>query len=308
MSNLYYYFNNQSSFYFNIDGSRIFGGDIIQITMPNNNSNQSIFHLLEDDVSSYYTLNKMYISLSFSLDIGIYQLILEGNKNDYTNNTSDKIIIMIPIFNKTANTIEGPESAITKMNNVYISSIFKNMEMDETYNFTYGPNQDSVDMNLFLSGLNDAEFYPKIIDSNNIYKVIIFKKSNLSVNEPSSNLLLSSLTYNPKYQIFTDNAAQKKQIKVESNGIAITTTTETDIYIDCSPTNNIGEEVDIYTSKNMDQLKLFKINDLKVWAFRFVTIFIILLIIILIIKLFQVTINGSTPTIEPKIQGPNRPT
>ena len=295
MSNLYYYFNNQTTFYYDVDGSRRMGGDVIQITMPNNNSSQSIFNLVEDDSSShYYTLNKIYISLSFSADIGQYQLLLEGNKNDYTNNKTEQILIMIPIFNSATQTIKGPESAITQMNNVYISSIFKNMGLQETYNFSYGETDNSIDMNLFLSGNSPAYYFPKIIDTNNKYKVIIFKKSNLYINLPESNVLLATLSRRPNYDIFKDNASQMKNITVESNGIAITSSIETDIYIDCSPTNNVGEPVDIYTSKDLDQLKFFKINDLRVWAFRLVTIFIILLIIFIIIKIFQVTINGET--------------
>jgi len=69
----------------------------------------------------------------------------------------------------------------------------------------------------------------------------------------------------------------------------ITPSTETDIYIDCSPTDSKGESVAVYTSKNLDQLNFFKINDLKVWAFRFITFFVLLLIIFIVIKFFQIT-------------------
>jgi hypothetical protein len=301
MPNLYYYFNKQSSFYFNLDYRLIFGGDSIQITMPNNNSSQTIFNVLEDDNSShYYTLNTMYITLAFT-DIGQYQLVLEGNRNDYTNNNTDKIMIMIPIYINARNTIEGADSPITKMNNIYLSNIFQNMRLEETYNFSFGNNQvgsdeNTIDMNMFLTGNTAAFYFPKIVDSNTNYKLIIFKRSNLVVNltVPNTNVLLASLTKVPRYSVYTENSKQMKNIIVETNGMAITSTTETDIYIDCSPTNNIGEAVDIYTSKDMDQLKLFKINDVKVWAFRFVTIFIILLIIFVIIKIFQVSINGTT--------------
>ncbi len=238
----------------------------------------------------------MYISLSFKTDMGQYQLILEGNKNDYTNNTSDQILLMIPIFNDGEKTIKGPTSAITQMNNLYIDSIFKNMALQETYNFSY-KTENTVDMNLFLTGNSTAVYFPKIIDSNIKYKVIVFDKSNLFVKNPELNVLLSSLISRPSYnKLFVENSSQKKAITVESNGIAITSTIESDIYIDCSPTNNIGEAVDIYTSKDLDQLKFFKINDLRVWAFRLVTIFVILLIIFIIIKIFQVTINGQTNT------------
>ena len=290
MANLYYYFNKQTSFYYSADGSQILGGDVIQITMPTNNSNQTVFSLLDGNETNYYTLNSMFIALSFDPKLGMYQLILQGNKNDYTNNKTNQILLMIPILNKASDTINGVQSPITQINNIYIRSILKNMEFEGTYNFSYGENQDSVDMNKMLTGNTEAVYYSNVIDSNTKCNIIIFNKSNLYVVLPDIPLL-KTLTRRPLISKLNDSM---KKITVENNGMNIVSTTETDIYIDCSPTNNIGEKVDIYTSKDLDQLKLFKINDIKVWAFRFVTIFIILLIIFIIIKLFQVSINGKT--------------
>jgi hypothetical protein len=85
-----------------------------------------------------------------------------------------------------------------------------------------------------------------------------------------------------------------------NNGKPITKTTQQDIYIDCSPTNNLGQPVDIYSSKNLDQLAMFEINDLKVWAFRIITIFVIMLIVFVIIKIFQV--DGKPLPVQPSTQ------
>jgi hypothetical protein len=85
------------------------------------------------------------------------------------------------------------------------------------------------------------------------------------------------------------------EISTVNNGSAITKITEQDIYIDCSPTNNLGQPVDIYTSKNLDQLKMFEIHDLKIWAFRIITIFVIILIVFVIIKMFRID-DASPPT------------
>ena len=290
MANLYYFFNKQTSFYYTADGSQILGGDVIQISMPNNNSNQTVFSLLDGKETHYYTLNTMYIALSFDPKLAMYQLILQGNKNDFTNNKTSQILLMIPILNKGSNTILGLKSPITQINNIYIGSILKNMEFEGTYNFTYGENQDSVDMNKMLTSNSEAVYYPNIIDANIKSNIIIFNKSNIYVVLPEI-ALMKTLTRRP---LLSKLDVPMKNITVENNGMQIVSTTETDIYIDCSPTNNIGQAVDIYTSKDLDQLKLFKINDLKVWAFRFVTIFIILLIIFVIIKIFQVSINGKT--------------
>ena len=292
MANLYYYFNKQTTFSYSADGSTILGGDVIQITMPGNNSNQSIFSLVDGKETHYYTLNSMYVALSFEPEFGMYQLILQGNKNDYTNNTTNQILIMIPIFNKASDTINGAESPVTQLNNIYIKSILGGVSFDDSYTFTYGETEQSVDMNKMLSGNTEAAYYRNIIDSNIKSNIIIFKKSNLYVVLPeidSLKVLINRPSMSP-----LNNAIQK--ITVENNGMQIMATMETDIYIDCSPTNSIGEKVDIYTSKDLEQLEFFKINDLKVWAFRFVTIFIILLIIFVIIKLFQVSINGQTKT------------
>jgi len=296
MANLYYYFNKQTTFSYRADGSQILGGDVIQITMPGNNSNQSIFSLVDGKESHYYTLNSMYVALSFDPKDGAYQLILQGNKNDYTNNTTNQILIMIPIFNTATKTIKGADSPITQLNNIYIRSILENIQLgeneDNRYNFSYGETEQSVDMNKMLSGITEATYHPNIIDSNIKSNVIKFTTSNLYAAISTSEIVALELL-KTRPDVTKLNITTKK-ITVENNGMQIVSTIETDIYIDCSPTNSIGEKVDIYTSKDLDQLELFKINDLKVWAFRFVTIFIILLIIFVIIKLFQVTINGKT--------------
>ena len=294
MANVYYYFNKQTSFYYTADGSQILDGDIIQITMPNNNTNKSIFTLTDGKDTHYYTLNSMYLALSFDPKMGMYQLILQGNKNDYTNNKTNQILIMIPIFTKASDTIGKAESPITQINNIYLDGILKNMEFETTYNFSYKDSEDSIDMNKMLTGNTEAVYYPNVIDANINSNIIIFSKSNLYI-VMSETALMKTLTRRP---LLTKLNVPMKKITVESNGMEIVSTTETDIYIDCSPTNNVGEAVDIYTSKDLDQLKLFKINDLKVWAFRFVTIFIILLIIFIIIKLFQVSINGKSSVIN----------
>ena len=293
MANLYYYFNNQTSFYYNYDGSKILGGDVVQITMPNNNNSKSVFSLLDGNILHYYTLNSMYIALSFDPKLGKYQLILQGYKNDYANNTSSQILLMLPIFNYASNTINGGQSSVTQLNNIYINSILRNMEFEGTYNFTYGEMEDSVDMNYFLTNNSEAAYYANIVDSNVKTNVIVFSKSNFYVALPEIGLL-KGLKFRPDTTKLTGSGTQMQTITVESNGSGIISTTETDIYIDCSPTNNIGEAVDIYTSKDMDQLNFFQINDLKVWAFRFVTFFVMLLIIFVIIKIFQITINGKT--------------
>lgn len=293
MSQLSYYFNNQSSFYYSSDGQKILNGDVIQITMPNNNSSQSVMKLIDNGITSYYTLNSMYISLNINSSIdSMYQLIIQGNKNDYTDNAINQILIILPIFNSVDNTLEGTLNAITRINNIYISSLFNNITLSdkEPYMFSYGSNNQSegININQFLDNNNTANIYRNITDFNINYNIIHFQKSNFWIEKLPQISLLNNLLMKPKLPSTAPNS-----ITIANNSGPITTISESDIYIDCSPTNNIGEPVDIYTSKNLDQLNFFKINDLKVWAFRFITIFIIVLIIFIIIKIFQISENGN---------------
>ena len=291
---LSYYFNPQSSFYYTSDGTRILNGDVIQITMPNNNTSQSVFTLVDGKSKHFYTLNSMYITLSVNSYYGKYFLILQGNKNDHASNAKEQILIMLPVYDDVKNTMEGTVNSITRLNNLYIDSLLRNMELDATYNFSYGTNSSTIDMNNFIVDTSVAYYFPKIVNSNINYNIIFLTKSNLYFNPLPSKSLLGSLIKPMDVSSLLGNNI----IEIRNNGGPITSTTETDIYIDCSPTNNIGEKVDIYTSKDMDQLKFFKINDLKVWAFRFITIFVIILIIFIIIKIFQ--ISGSESGNESK--------
>jgi hypothetical protein len=300
---LTYYFNNQKTFYYN-PPSKLFAGDVIPISMSNNDSSKSVISFTNKGITSYYTLNSLFISLNTNDKIGsMYQLILQGNKNDYANNSTNQILFIIPIFKTLPETIEGKSTSITALNKLYISSILDNIVIGETYNFTYKNtartvDSDTIDMNQFLVGINEGKLYTNIIDSNTnyIYNIIEFESSNLFYNISSSVPELSNLL-----KTISIGTTESIPINILNNNGPISTITETDIYIDCSPTNNIGEAVDIYTSKNLDQLNLFQIDDLKIWAFRFITIFVILLIIFVTIKIFNIsektTLNTtSTPS------------
>jgi hypothetical protein len=88
---LTYYFNTQKTFYYN-PMAKLFGGDVIPISMSNNDSSKSVISFTNKGITSYYTLNSLYISKNFNDKIGaIYQLIIQGNKNDYANNSTNQI-------------------------------------------------------------------------------------------------------------------------------------------------------------------------------------------------------------------------
>ena len=160
-----------------------------------------------------------------------------------------------------------------------MKDIVQNMKSEYKYNILNG-----IDFNNFIPE-KSAKYYTYLYQNIN-YNIIQFKESTIWANliiPP----LLSKYTLINKFNITipSDNT----DIKVFNNHKSLAESYESnDIYIDCQPTNNTGQPVNVYTSKDLDQLKMLKIDDLKIWAFRIVTIFVIILIIFFIIKLFQI--------------------
>lgn len=300
MATLSYYFNSQTVFKYGNKPERFLSGindtnsDAFAIDLPNNDSSVPVISIkMEEGLPRFYSFNKIYISLTSLYDNkGIanskYQLILQGNLDNFTTNSSNQIIIIIPIFTTISSTIEGAENAVTNMNSNYLDVIFNNITEDGRQNYLNG-----VDFNQFLVGTSKANYYSNVTDSGSnpttVYTIIQFKESNLyqNLNIP----IWASFSVEPSMPSY-----EADTIIVKNNGNPITKITQQDIYIDCSPTNNLGQPVDIYTSKNLDQLAMFEINDLKVWAFRIITIFVIILIVFIIIKIFQ--INPPSSTVE----------
>ena len=300
MDTLSYYFNSQSVFQYN-DTTPLLSSignnnsNAVPVSLPNNDSSVPVISIKTDEgLPRYYSLNQIYLSLTSLYDgqgikDSMYQLILQGNLDNYTTNSSNQLLIIIPIFTNINATIEGVENSITNMNSTYLNTIFNNMIVDQRQNYVGG-----VDFNQFLSGTSKAKYYSNVTDSNTnpttIYTIIQFQKSNLYqyIKIPDW-ISFTSAPLMPEYDA--------DEIITINNGKPISKTTQQDIYIDCSPTNNLGQPVDIYTSKNLDQLAMFEINDLKVWAFRVITIFVIMLIVFVIIKIFQV--DGKPLPVEP---------
>jgi hypothetical protein len=292
MATLSYYFNSQNVFQYTTEPERLLSGindtnsNAFAVDVPNNDSSIPVISIkMDEGLPRYYSFNKIYISLtSLFNNQGIsnskYQLILQGNLDNFTTNSSNQIIIIIPIFTSISSTIEGVENSITNMNSNYLDVIFNNMSEDGRQNYLNG-----VDFNQFLVGTSKANYYSNVIDSGSnpttVYTIIQFKESNLYQDLKLPSWVL--FTVEPSMPTYDAD-----EIITINNGKPITKITQQDIYIDCSPTNNLGQPVDIYTSKNLDQLNMFEINDLKVWAFRIITIFVIILIVFVIIKIFQV--------------------
>jgi hypothetical protein len=298
---LSYYFDNVQTIQYN-PPTLLLSGDVLPITMPYNNSSKSVMTLTHKGTTSYYTLNSLYISLNSNNKIKtMYQLIIEGNKNDYANNSTNKFLFIIPIFNNVAETIQGNIDDSNKLNNIYISSILDNIKIGEKYNYKFGTsNSDNsvIVMNQLLLGITEGTLYNNIIDSNTniIYNIIQFNNSNIYYNFSRRINDLSNFTRS--ILIGTINSVP---IDILNNNGPISTITESDIYIDCSPTNTLGETVAVYTSKNLDQLDLLKIDDINHWGSIIGIILILVAIIYFTIIMFTSAFELSKPIISASI-------
>lgn len=275
MATLSYYFDNETSVYYenvtnilNSSDNKTSGSGVsIPITLINHSNSITMSIKNSESIAKYYTLNKIFLSgtsyfSTLNPDKTIsqtipnnsnYQLIIQGNLNDSNNNlnnTNNQILIILPIFTNVSDTIQGNNNSVTNLNNSYLNELL-NISIGHTNNIVNG-----FDINNFLSGTTSANLYTNVSNNNIIYTIVQFKKTNLWAN--------ITLPTNIKLTNLFIPSTTPDTISVLNNGTTITTSIANDIYIDCSPTNNLGEKVDVYSSKNLDQLNLFKINDVEV--------------------------------------------
>jgi hypothetical protein len=295
---LLYYFNKQNNFIYTLE--QLFGGQCIQIDMAYNDNSTSVIALANVKnnqalTPNYYTFNKMFIAgrKTNETDRMSYELMLQGSINDYTRNSLKQILLILPIHESSYSTIKA-DSPFTSLNNKYLKAIFDNINLTGAPNIlsTESDGITHIDLNNFIGNLDSSNLSSNSTLSTNInddkskisYNIIRFKKSYLWLDTTNIPALIAISQY-ALPEIKDDNNVV---INVINNNMPITPSTETDIYIDCSPTDSKGKSVAVYTSKNLDQLNLFQINDLKIWAFRFITLFVLLLIIFVVIKFFQI--------------------
>jgi hypothetical protein len=305
---LSYFFKPQVNFRYST--ARLFDVDVIQINMPYNNNSESVLSLTRVANNAllppvFYTLNSLYIAASSmpgETAPSFFKLMFQGYINDYTQNSMKQILIILPVFDSSYSTLDSA-SPITMLNHKYLTNIFSKINYSDKPNIIANSDIKSIDLNNFIptNTKENAQFYSNVVDQRSKinYTVIDFKESYLWLDKTSQLMIENLRPINKGYILPlitpSGNKINPIDIRVVNNFKQIETTTATDIYIDCSPTNNKGAPVDIYTSKNLDQLKMFKINDLRIWAFRFITIFVILLIVYVVIKVFQLS-KPSKPT------------
>lgn len=304
---LSYFFKPQVNFRYSI--ARLFDVDVIQLNMPYNNNSETVISLTKVANNTllppvYYTLNSLYIAGSSTIAgqtaPNTFNLMFQGYINDYTQNSLKQILIILPIFDSSYSTIEQA-SPITMLNNKYLTNLFSKINYLDKPNIIANSDIKSIELNNLIGPMNEAQLYSNVVDERSKinYTVIKFDKSYLWL-DMTTKLMITNLQPLIRGYILplttpSGNKITPIDIQVANNFKQIETTTATDIYIDCSPTNNKGAPVDVYTSKNLDQLKMFKINDLRIWAFRFITLFVILLIVYVVIKVFQLSKPSKTP-------------
>uniref|UniRef100_A0A6C0D4Q9 Uncharacterized protein n=1 Tax=viral metagenome TaxID=1070528 RepID=A0A6C0D4Q9_9ZZZZ len=313
---LTYFFKPQVNFRYSI--ARLFDVDVIQLNMPYNNNSETVISLTKVANNAllppvYYTLNSLYIAGSSTIPgetaPNLFKLMFQGYINDYTQNSMKQILIILPVFDSSYAALE-PDSSITMLNNKYLTNLFSKINYLDKPNIIANSDIKSIELNNLIGPMNKAKCYSNVVDQRSKinYTVIEFDQSYLWLDKTTKLMIqnLEPLRIGYKLPLITPsgNKINSIDIRVVNNFKQIETTTATDIYIDCSPTNNKGTPVDIYTSKNLDQLKMFKINDLRIWAFRFITIFVILLIVYVVIKVFQLSkpardTSSATPAATP---------
>jgi hypothetical protein len=269
------------------------GLDGIQISMPNNNSSESVMFLTQNEQRAYYTLNNLYlIQTPKGIMNSSYSLVVSGNRNDYNNDVNNVVLIIIPIMNSIKFILGGK---MVPINNVNINNLISNLG-----------NSYSMDLNLNnlldISGgtpqINMYSFTPSLIKNINApnYTIITLSASNIYSNNMNN---LIGTTQKKGYisnvkdiPIPFTNFAQMDltslipiPIKLINNGHSVSVNSD-DIYIDCQPTNINGEDTDVYMSKNLDNLRIGDIKNFNLWLFRFLTVFVIIFIVYLIIKMF----------------------
>jgi hypothetical protein len=250
--------------------------DVIPITMPNNNSSQTVF-VLNTQKQYYYTLNKIFISLTPSIvNNSTYSIILQGDRNDFNHDETNQILVIIPIM-------------LTFNEDITTSNIIDNIDLLSTpYNMPNG-----LDLNKLIPKGKYNEYVSSYGGIN--YETILFTDSTLSVLSTSiidemDPTLQHKLTMG---QIVTNGTASK-------NSTGISSTNEEDIYIDCQPTTEQGTENDNYISLNKTELDLVNINYFRLWILRIFTIIILVIIIFGVIKIFDTNSIPYVNSVSPK--------
>jgi hypothetical protein len=282
------------------------GLDGIQISMPNNNSSESVMFLTQNEQHAYYTLNNLYlIQTPKGIANSSYSLVVSGNRNDYNNDVNNVVLIIIPIMNSITYILGGKN---VESNNVSINNLISNM--GDTYSMNLNLN-NFFDISGGNPTINMYSLTPSMIHNINSpnYTIITLSASNIYSNNmnnliatPDNPGYISNLNTIPRD--FTNFAQmdltslQSTPIQLINNGGSVSVFSD-QIYIDCQPTDINGEDKDLYMSKNLDNLRIGDIKNFNLWLFRFLTVFVIIFIVFLIVRMFGFKGSKGTSSVTP---------
>jgi hypothetical protein len=124
------------------------GLDGMQISMPSNNSSESVMYFTYNNQRTYYTLNNLYLintPITNNKIHSSYSFVISGYRNDYYNDGNNIILIIVPIMNNINDTLGGSNYSIVTTNNSDIDELINNIQPDENvYNINLNLNNFRV--------------------------------------------------------------------------------------------------------------------------------------------------------------------
>lgn len=265
-----YFFNVINTLGFTIGHSpneTLMNGDILQLTIPKNDTNQSVI-ALNIGKQYYYTLNNLNFALTpITVEGSKYSLVLQGYRNDYSLDPTNQILVIIPIMN----TVQSSPAA-----NI-VTDIITNIA-DSPYNIPNG-----IDINTLIPIDDSSKFsmYSQTLNQIN-YQIVLFTKSSLYTSTTTN---LESQNFVNLFTLPTKEDSAGVAIN-NNQSITVSTTTD-DIYIDCKPITNKGENVRHYIDVNEKNSQLAGMNNFSQWLFNFMSFFVLILIVYIVYKLFD---------------------
>ncbi len=235
-----------------------------------------------------FNLYDAYITKKFPVfsSKNTYSFVIEGFSSE--NITGEKILVFIPL---------NPVGTTNTTNE--FSSMISALKSDSN---GLNPSTRGININFNKYIPTDTFYYYNYKDKNRtLYNIIAFDKSALFYDTNFGNLLDNLLK--DKTDIYTTQVGSSdtatnttslyKSTSKSSNQDAISPTFEDNIYIDCQPTENLGEKENYMQSTVKEAVGLIKYIEISFPYLIFIICLTLLVIAIFSISYFLSKINGS---------------
>ena len=237
--------------------------------------------------TTLFNLYNAYITKKFPVlkTENAYSFVIEGFSSQ--NITGEKILVFIPI---------NPVGTSSK--NEFSSMV--NALKSESNTLNPSSRAINIDLNRFIP--EDNFYYYNYKDSNKtVYNIIAFDKSKLFYDTNFANILetlLKDKTLNYTNQVGSgDTATNTTPIYIStskpSNQEAIGPTFEDNIYIDCQPTENLGNKENYMQATVKEAVGLIKYLEISFPYLIFIVCLTLLVIAIFSISYYLGKINSS---------------